>query len=201
MDTFVIRFLIGGVVVSLFAALGDILRPKSFAGLFGAAPSIALATVGLTIFQDGKAYAALECRSMMLGAVAFFAYALLVGWVLRRYKPHALFASLALMPTWFAISFGLWFLFEGAAMRRIEVNLSSLRATKPHEYVARFLFGGFSTVAAGLIAKRFGPGIGGLFLAFPAIFPASASLIESHEIKRKASVVRTVATAGGWPRA
>jgi hypothetical protein len=108
-ENLLIRFLIGGIVVSLFAALGDVLRPKSFAGLFGAAPSIALATIGLTIHQDGKAYAALECRSMMSGAVAFFAYALLVGWVLRRYKPHALFASLALMPTWFAISLGLWF--------------------------------------------------------------------------------------------
>jgi hypothetical protein len=32
MGTLFIRFLIGGVVVSLFAALGDILRPKSFAG-------------------------------------------------------------------------------------------------------------------------------------------------------------------------
>jgi hypothetical protein len=37
---------------------------------------------------------------------------------------------------------------------------------------------------AGLIAKRFGPAIGGLFLAFPAIFPAGASLLEAHE-KRK----------------
>ena len=113
MATILIRFLIGGTVVSLFAVLGDVLRPKSFAGLFGAAPSIALATIGLTILQDGKAYAALACRSMILGAVAFFAYALLVGWVLRRYKPHALFASLALMPAWFAISFGLWFLLQG----------------------------------------------------------------------------------------
>ena len=73
-------------------------------------------------------------------------------------------------------------------MTRIEVNLSSLREIKPHEYAVRFVFGGLTTVAAGLIAKRFGPGIGGLFLAFPAIFPASASLIESHEIKRKAKV-------------
>lgn len=73
-------------------------------------------------------------------------------------------------------------------MTRIEVNLSSLREIKPHEYAVRFAFGGLSTVAAGLIAKRFGPGVGGLFLAFPAIFPASASLIESHEIKRKAKV-------------
>ena len=107
MDIFLIRFLIGGTVVSLFAVLGDVLRPKSFAGLFGAAPSIALATIGLTILQDGKAYAALECRSMILGAVAFFAYASLVGWVLIRYKPRALFASLALIPTWFLVSFGL----------------------------------------------------------------------------------------------
>jgi hypothetical protein len=73
-------------------------------------------------------------------------------------------------------------------MTRIEVNWSSLKETKPHEYVVRFVFGGLTTVLAGLIAKRFGPGIGGLFLAFPAIFPASASLIESHEIKRKAKV-------------
>jgi hypothetical protein len=111
-DTFFIRFLVGGLVVSLFAALGNVLRPKSFAGLFGAAPSIALATIGLTIRQDGRAYAALECRSMMLGAVGFFAYALLVGWVLRRYKPSAFLASLTLLPTWFVVSLGLLLLFE-----------------------------------------------------------------------------------------
>jgi hypothetical protein len=35
-------------------------------------------------------------------------------------------------------------------------------------------FGGICTVGAGLIAKPYGAGIGRLFLAFPAIFPASA---------------------------
>src|ERR1700761_2977641 len=77
---------------------------------------------------------------------------------------------------------------SGTGMRRIEADWHSLKETRPHEYAVRFVFGGLSTVAAALIAKRFGPGIGGLFLAFPAIFPASASLIESHEIKRKAKV-------------
>jgi hypothetical protein len=115
MGTVLIRFLVGGVVVSLFAALGDALRPKSFAGLFGAAPSIALATLGLTIRQNGKAYAALECRSMMLGALGFFAYALSVGWVLRRYRSSALVASLALLPIWFVVSLGLWLVFEISA--------------------------------------------------------------------------------------
>ena len=73
-------------------------------------------------------------------------------------------------------------------MKRIEVDFSSLKETKPHEYAIRFLFGGLCSVAAGLIAKRFGAGIGGLFLAFPAIFPAGATLIESHEKKRKAKI-------------
>jgi hypothetical protein len=68
----------------------------------------------------------------------------------------------------------------------LKVDLSSLRGTRPHEYAMRFVFGGVCTVLAGLIAKRFGPAIGGLFLAFPAIFPAGASLIEDHEKKRKA---------------
>ena len=69
------RFLIGGAVVSAFSALGDILKPKSFAGLFGAAPSVALATLALTIATDGPSYAATEARSMIAGALAMFVYA------------------------------------------------------------------------------------------------------------------------------
>jgi hypothetical protein len=67
----------------------------------------------------------------------------------------------------------------------LSVKLSALKESRPHEYAERFLFGGACTVLAGVIAKRFGPGLGGLFLAFPAIFPAGASLIESHEKRRK----------------
>jgi hypothetical protein len=60
MTPLVFRFLVGGAVVSLFAILGDLLKPKTFAGLFGAAPSVALATLGLTIVKDGKLYASRE---------------------------------------------------------------------------------------------------------------------------------------------
>jgi hypothetical protein len=73
-------------------------------------------------------------------------------------------------------------------MKQIEVKLSALKESKPHEYAMRFLFGGLTTVLAGLIAMHFGPGIGGLFLAFPAIFPASVSLVESHEKAKKARI-------------
>lgn len=106
------RFLIGGVIVSFFAVLAEIFRPKSFAGLFGAAPSIALATIGITIASHGKTYAAVEARSMIFGAIAFFFYASAACWILKRYKPHALTATAALMPVWFAVSFAFWVIFR-----------------------------------------------------------------------------------------
>ena len=68
---------------------------------------------------------------------------------------------------------------------RVSLDFSALRRTKWYEYAVRFLFGGAITVIAGLFAKHFGPTFGGLFLAFPAIFPASATLVEKHEKEKK----------------
>jgi succinate-acetate transporter protein len=68
---------------------------------------------------------------------------------------------------------------------RVSLSLSALRKTKWYEYAVRFVFGGTITMLAGLIANRYGPTLGGLFLAFPAIFPASATLVEKHERERK----------------
>lgn len=113
MNDLLIRFVAGGAVVSLFAVVGDVLRPKSFAGLFGAAPSIALATVSLTIHQEGRVYAALEARSMVIGAVAFLLYAGLASLILRRGRMSALVATVVLMPVWFAVSIGLWVVLAG----------------------------------------------------------------------------------------
>jgi hypothetical protein len=67
----------------------------------------------------------------------------------------------------------------------VMVSMSGLRRTRWYEYIVRFVFGGMVTVMAGLIAKKFGPEIGGLFLAFPSIFPASATLVEKHEMEKK----------------
>lgn len=113
MSELIVRFLVGGVAVSCFAMLGDMLRPKSFAGLFGAAPSIALATLALTIHKNGRAYAAEEARTMLLGAGAFFFYCALVSFILRRFRPTTLVASFALLPVWFAISLGAWIVLGG----------------------------------------------------------------------------------------
>lgn len=67
----------------------------------------------------------------------------------------------------------------------VRIKLAALGQTEWWEYAIRFVFGGLSTVLAGLVAAYFGPEIGGLFLAFPAIFCASATLVERHERKRK----------------
>jgi hypothetical protein len=103
-----LRFLVGGVVVSLFAALGDLFKPKSFAGLFGAAPSVAIATLGLTILKEGKNYASVEAQSMIVGAIAFFMYARCLAWLLMRWKPRTLTLTISLLPLWFAVAFGIY---------------------------------------------------------------------------------------------
>jgi hypothetical protein len=76
----------------------------------------------------------------------------------------------------------------------IKIELRALRRTRWSEYLIRFVFGGAITALAGWVASRFGPALGGLFLAFPAIFPASATLMEKHERekKRQAGIPSTI---------
>jgi hypothetical protein len=54
------------------------------------------------------------------------------------------------------------------------------------EYLLRFAVGGAITALAGLLAKRYGPAFGGMFLAFPAILPASLTLVKQHDGRRNA---------------
>jgi hypothetical protein len=68
---------------------------------------------------------------------------------------------------------------------RVHFEISALKATKWYEYALRFLFGGTITVVTGVLASHYGPVFGGLFLAFPAIFPAGATLVEKHEREKK----------------
>jgi len=67
----------------------------------------------------------------------------------------------------------------------VKVSFSSLKDGRWYEYLVRFILGGAATVLTGLISSLFGASIGGLFLALPAIFCASATLIEKHEQRRK----------------
>jgi Protein of unknown function (DUF3147) len=109
------RFLIGGAAVTLFAAMGDILRPKSFAGLFGAAPSVATASLALTLLQRGSNYAATEARSMIIGAAAFVLITWACSYVLLRSQQRAWFVTSAAVAVWLLLTWAGWALFIRAA--------------------------------------------------------------------------------------
>ncbi len=96
-------------MVSVFSLLGDLLKPKSFAGLFGAAPSVALATLALTVAKEGQRYASVEARSMIIGAVAFFVYASIVSRALIRWRMPVLPVTSGALALWFGCAFGLWY--------------------------------------------------------------------------------------------
>lgn len=106
-----LRFVIGGLVVSVFAVIGEIVQPKSFAGIFGAAPSVALASLGLIFAKHGGSYAAVEGKSMLLGAVALGLYCILTSWLLKRYKWSALGAGSISCLLWLVVAFGLQAMF------------------------------------------------------------------------------------------
>jgi Protein of unknown function (DUF3147) len=111
MSELLLRFLIGGLAVSLFAVIGDLFKPKSFGGLFGAAPSVALATLAVTVAKNGRGYAALEARSMLAEALGLLLYAVVVSRLLMHRQISAFAATLVSMPVWFAVAFTVWAIF------------------------------------------------------------------------------------------
>lgn len=110
---YVIRFLAGGAVVSLFAVLGDLLRPKSFAGLFAASPSVALVTLALAFWKESPAFVVTEARSMVMGALALAVYSLIVCQAMMRAQVRASYATLGALAVWLTVALGLQHLFAG----------------------------------------------------------------------------------------
>lgn len=119
MSELALRFVAGGVIVSLFAVCGEVLKPKTFAGLFGSAPSVALATLGLTFATHDSAYVTAECRAMIVGSVALIAYCATCVILLRARRRSSVWRIAAMTwSVWFATSFVLW-----AALRHARVLL------------------------------------------------------------------------------
>src|ERR1700727_1972203 len=75
-----LRFLAGGIAVYAFAGLGDTLRPTSFA--------------------------ALEGRSMIVGAFALAAYSWTVCVLLKKFLLSSWTATMAALIVWFAVALG-----------------------------------------------------------------------------------------------
>jgi hypothetical protein len=69
-----------------------------------------------------------------------------------------------------------------------QVNPGDVARRKPSDYLTRFAFGAGISLVAGVIGMAFGPVVGGVLLGFPAILPASLTLIEKKEGREEASV-------------
>jgi hypothetical protein len=101
-----LRFVIGGAVVSAFTILGDLFKPKSFAGLFGAATLSCAGYAGTEGGERRQVVGGDGARSMIAGAIAFLIYASL-SW-LMRYKGKALAIATSSNLVWLGTAFGLW---------------------------------------------------------------------------------------------
>lgn len=85
----------GGTLVVAFALLSEVLSPKRFAGLFSAAPAVAIAGLAIVLVDKSPHDAHQNAVGMIAGAAGMIAYAAWVVWLLRR-RPASVAATIAL---------------------------------------------------------------------------------------------------------
>lgn len=103
-----IKGLVGGTMVVLFALVGEVVRPRGLAGIFAAAPSVALASLGVTVVVSGVLAAFNQSLGMLAGAAGMVVFCLLGTEAIKRFG--ALKGSIASTAVWFATALGLWVL-------------------------------------------------------------------------------------------
>jgi hypothetical protein len=193
------KTVLGGVLVVAFAVLAQILEPKRFAGVFAAAPSVAIASLTVTVLGKGPSDARIACTGMAAGAMGFVVYCLIAPAAIRRWRP--LRGSIVALVGWLATTVvvlpaaALTPAAEGAAAatgatrteRRgtgrppLRIAPGKLRDGRPRDWVVRFAFGAGTSLLAAVIALVAGPLVGGTLLAFPAILLASLTLVAKED--------------------
>jgi hypothetical protein len=99
---------VGGVFVVLFALIGTVVQPKRFAGIFAAAPSIALASLLVTAGSKGVGVARMNTLGMAAGSVAMAVYC---GCAVAAVRRLGTWGSIVAVGSWFAVAAGLYLLF------------------------------------------------------------------------------------------
>jgi uncharacterized membrane protein (GlpM family) len=102
----VAKSLLGGVLVLAFAALSETLKPKRFAGILAAAPSVAIAGLAVGAAAKGPADQAQAASTMIAGAVALAVYAAVAVIALRRLGPGK--GAVASCLAWLVVAGGLY---------------------------------------------------------------------------------------------
>jgi uncharacterized membrane protein (GlpM family) len=93
-----VKGLAGGLLVVAFALLSEALEPKRFAGLFSAAPAVAIASLSVVLLDKGHHAAHQDAVGMIAGSAGMIAYAACAIPLLRRMKASR--AALAALGPW-----------------------------------------------------------------------------------------------------
>ena len=108
-----VRGLAGGTLVVVFALVSEMVTPKAFSGLFAAAPSVAFASLAVTIVAESSAKARQASIGMVIGGIAMGASCIVAAVAIPRIK--SLGGSIAAWLSWAAVDLGLyWAVFVGA---------------------------------------------------------------------------------------
>lgn len=100
------KALIGGLAVVGFSLLGQAGHPKRFAGLFAAAPSVAVASLALTVAFKGPSATVPYAQGMLIGSAGMLAYCLVSLYLIQRL--HALLGSVLAWLAWLLVAGGLY---------------------------------------------------------------------------------------------
>ncbi len=108
-----LRGLAGGALVMVFALIGEIVTPKAFSGLFSAAPSVAAASLAITIVAENPVKARQASIGMVVGSIAMAVCCVLAAVAIPRIG--SLWGSLGAWLGWAVADLGLyWAVFIGA---------------------------------------------------------------------------------------
>ena len=92
----------------MFSVIGEMFEPKRFSGIFGAAPSVAIATLGLTFWEHGGNTVATEGAWMIVGAIAMLFYGVTSATLAKRPGIPVWLAACGAWIAWFAFVFAAW---------------------------------------------------------------------------------------------
>lgn len=220
----IVKAVNGGLFVALFAVLGELLEPKRFAGIFGTSPAVSLANLLILALVKGDIPARESATGMIAGAIALAVACAAVIPAVRRWG--AVKGSALLWGAWMAVGAAVAVPIAGGAAaasgtsrpagrqhktgttaekkggRLFAIDFGALREVRPGAFALRFAFGAGVSVVAGLIGVAAGQRAGGVFLAAPAVLPATLTIIEKHEGRGPAvtevqgSVIGAVALIG-----
>jgi uncharacterized membrane protein (GlpM family) len=194
-----VKSVFGGLLVVVFALLAQTVEPKRFAGVFAAAPSVALASLTVTALGKGPSDARVACVGMMAGGAGFVAYCLLAPTAMRRWRPlrgsivalagwllatAVVLPAVSVLPAARAVAAATGAVSAGrghAGRPPLRIQASKLKDGRPKDWAVRFAFGAGTSLVAGIVSVVAGPLVGGTLLAFPAILLASLSLVAKED--------------------